>query len=260
MWGSSCDTGFPSCGRLLQGLRVKPTNVSVVNNRTGSLECSLLYVFLIFGSWHISWWLQPQAFPDLRSNRGGLGTGPKLELFSGWLIRCCISPLKTHIHTHMHAHLYTYSYWHIYTVMPRHTTHTYIVTLICTNMHLSSQKLINSHTWMHINTHTHIHSDTYKQSHMHLYTQAHTYIHIYTLTCTNMYSCIHMSTYTARASELKVSEWRKDTIFMSFFPSVLLFRIQLSCGRGVWPLSGKGHCGVLNFSAAQGGRIFFLVV
>ena len=139
---------------------------------------------------------------------------------------------------------------------------------------------IHGHIPVHINILTYIYSHTYTFTHILVDTCMHTCTYLihstYTFSLiyihTNTYSCIHMSTYsythththththTTRYSELKGECFGESILFVinllisSFLQNSVFQLERVSC------LSDRGSCGLLNFLAAQGGRIFFLMV
>lgn len=147
----------------------------------------------------------------------------------------------------------------------------------CTNMHshvfTQMHKLTFMNAYQHIHnilSHIQTHSHNHTHSHTHVYTHTYTHSHVYTLAqiCTLAYTCPHTQTHTharthahtTRHPELKVSVWRRSYHLCDDSSSKPFSSAPHVSAGGALPLSGKGSCGLFNFSAAQGGRIVFLVV
>lgn len=106
----------------------------------------------------------------------------------------------------------------------------------------------------HMYAHLHILNSLY----IYFFTYLHSYKHI--LMHTHVYILKHTQTHTTRYSELKGECFGESILFVinlliSSFLQNSVFQLELvSC------LSDRSSCGLLNFLAAQSGRIFFLMV
>ena len=126
--------------------------------------------------------------------------------------------------------------------------HTYIY--ILPHIHIYSHTCRHMYAYLHILNSLYIYFFTYLHSHKHILMHTHVYILIHT----------HTHTHTTRYSELKGECFGESILFVinllisSFLQNSVFQLERVSC------LSDRGSCGLLNFLAAQGGRIFFLMV